>query len=120
MVQKMGAACRELPGRTLAIGDLSPPQQKLLDIFREIGFGQILGLSVREGEPLLDSPLRFKRTVRLDMGIEEPVKGERQPFLLKTEAIRFFHALRVIDDGVVARIQVQEGLPKSMEIEGTA
>lgn len=99
---------------------LSPAQNQLLDLMAEINFGRIEQLVVRGGEPVLQPPPKVVRKIKL--GADNGPRQERdgRDFLLKEKVQEFFGHLEDLGTGTVMRIEVQAGLPFSMEIEESA
>jgi len=96
---------------------LSPTLRRFLEILQRINHGTISDLRVRAGEPVLDSPLKVVRQIKL--GAENGPRPEsgRADFMLKAQHIEFFKALRAIGSGTIAELEVKHGLPFMMVVE---
>ena len=91
--------------------DLTVQQRSLLEIMREHQFGRIENMSVRAGQPILDSDMNVVRTARLggeSGGTRVPSTDE---FELKRSFCELFEELARIDNGVVVRLEFKRGLP---------
>ena len=99
---------------------LSPTQRRLLDLMLDINFGRIERLTVSGGEPVFDPPPKVVRKIKIggDNG-PRPERSERD-FALRPKVREFFGHLTGLGTGTITRIEVQAGLPFSMEIEEPA
>jgi len=90
---------------------LSFDRRQLLEFLFHIYFGQIQDLHVRECEPVLDPLPTFFRRVR--PGCEHRKRHIAYPddYQLKKQVIGFFDYLDRFQDGVIAVVKVQDGLP---------
>lgn len=97
--------------------ELSPPRRRLIEQCQRINFGRLENLVVRRGEPVFDPPPRVVREIRF--GAENGPRPEtRKPdFILKTEVRDLFAQLEALGNGVVARLDIQRGLPFRMTVE---
>jgi len=96
---------------------ISPSQQKLLTEMQRINYGRILGLTVRNGQPVMDPPPRIVREIKFggDNGPRpESLKGD---FALKAQVRDLFAQLEALGDSVITSIEIQRGLPFRMTVE---
>jgi hypothetical protein len=109
-----------LPSQQLRRSDLSAPRQQLLDVCRRIGFGYLPDLPVVDGEPVLSA----SQPVVIDYVFGKPGNGLRpragQDFLLKAQATQLFGYLDQLQNCVITRLVVQDGLPFRMFVTTTA
>jgi hypothetical protein len=100
--------------------DLSARRAGLLQLMQAINFGHIEGLTVREGNPILDPPPRVIRDVKF--GGENGPRPETgaDDFLLKSQVVELFQQFDGLKDGVIAVLEVKHGLPFRMLIEVAA
>lgn len=89
-------------------GALSPAYQEIAKRMQEIGFGTIRDLPVVLGQPNLKAANVIKRR-RLTRPKNTVTFGD--DFELRTEHIELFETLAEIENGIVACIEVQYGLP---------
>lgn len=96
---------------------LSSALRRFLEILQRINHGTIYDLRVRAGEPVLDSPLKVVRQIKLGAENGPRPESARGDFALKAQHIEFFAQLRAIGDGTVAELEVKHGLPFMMAVE---
>jgi hypothetical protein len=97
--------------------DLSPNQAKLLECMQSVNFGKVKRLHFRNGQPVFDPQphvvKKFKfdgeNGCRLELGLKD--------FRLKDNAMEFFSQLSRLENGIVECLEIQHGLPISMEVE---
>jgi hypothetical protein len=80
---------------------------------QEIGFGKICDLPVEGGEPVLKRANVLKRRKLNKCKLAPVCSGD---FILKSEHIEFFKTLDEICDGVIACLDIQNGLPSQIDI----
>ena len=90
---------------------LSPARRRLLEICQKINFGRIENLSIRDGEPVLD-PLP-SIVQQLKFGGENGPRPElgTADCCLKEEHVQLFDVFDQLQNGVIATLEVQNGLP---------
>jgi hypothetical protein len=95
----------------IAKRSLPPARQRLVESMQRLHYGQIQGLRIRDGQPVLDPPPRVIRDVKL--ASEESPRPERGQcdFLIKQQVIELFAYFDQIHDGVIDLIEVKHGLP---------
>lgn len=105
------------PGRELTRRMLKRSEQRLIEIAREVGYGSLPNIAVRNGELLLGEKVKTKRKLRLgknDRGrCTQPVSED---FKLKQHHLDLIDKIRRIKDGVVS-IEIQDGLPVDLVVE---
>jgi hypothetical protein len=78
-------------------------------------FGRIENMSVRAGEPVLDSDVKVVRVVRLG-GESDPLKlTNAEDFELKIQVRDLFDELARLENGTVIRLEFRQGLPFLLE-----
>ncbi len=95
-------------------GALSPAQQRIINPMREMGFGKIRRLSIINGEPDLKGALV---TTRKKLTKPESVSQITSDFELSAEHFELFRTIREIQNGIIACLEVQHGLPCHLETE---
>ncbi len=96
---------------------LTPPQARLVELMQRLNFGRIEDLHILNGSPLFDPPPRVFRDVRPGRDNAPRPEAGKADFDLKAEVIDLFAHLEAVGDGVIARIEVQRGLPFRMTFE---
>jgi hypothetical protein len=94
---------------------LSPARRRLVSLIRDVHFGRIEELQVRQGQPLFSPPPRVIRTVKV-AGSKATKPSQRDDAELKRESLDVLRELEALGDGVVRRIEVAHGVPLFMEI----
>ena len=84
---------------------------------QRINFGRIFDLSVRNGQPVMDAPLRIVREIKF--GGENGHRPEiaKADFTLKNQVRDLFVQLETLGNGVIPCIEIQRGLPFRMTVE---
>ena len=83
---------------------------------REIGWGEIENLQIRNGEPILDSPsTHTAREISLDKDyVPSPYRpGEK----LKPHVVKMLKQFRSTRDGTVPIIHIKDGLPVRLRVD---
>ena len=98
---------------------LSSSQRRLVELMRRINYGRIEALHVHAGEPVFEPPPRVVRKVKIGGENGPRPETKSQDFTLRKEVVEFFEHLEALGTGVVRCIEIKNGLPFSMDIEGT-
>ena len=117
----MAAKCvqgfAERIGQGLTIHMLRPSEQRLINIAREVGYGIVPDIPVRNGKLVLGTKVKTKRKHRLgkaDKGRNR--KAVSNEFKVKQQHLDLITTIRRIRDGMVS-IEVQDGLPVHLVVE---
>ncbi len=97
--------------------DIPPAGKQLVELMQRVNFGRIEGLTVRNGEPVMDSPPHIFREIKFcgDNGPRpESIKAD---FALKAQVRDLFAQLEAMGDGIIRSIEIQRGLPFRMTVE---
>ena len=94
--------------------DLSPARRRLVEEMQRLNFGHIMDLRVRNGEPAFDSSMRIIRRVQFGRDNAPHREASKMDFAIKAKVIELLTLLEEIGDGVIERIDVQDGLPCGM------
>jgi hypothetical protein len=78
---------------------------------QRLHFGQIVGLRIVAGQPVLDPLPRFVRDRKLGSEPMPRLSSPREDFLLKEQVVELFAYFDQIGDGVIDLIEVKHGLP---------
>jgi hypothetical protein len=96
--------------------DLRNSERQFLAGLQRLGYGRLQGLSIRDGELVLDPWPTTIRDVKFGARPNQPEpKGD--DFLLKQQLVEFFEYVRSVESGVIRVLEVKNGLPFSMSIE---
>ena len=93
---------------------LSPAQQRITNRMREMGFGKIRNLSIINGEPILKGATI---TTRRKLTKPEAMFKFKSDSELSTEHFELFRTINEIQNGIIACLEVQHGLPCHLEID---
>jgi hypothetical protein len=102
---------------TLKKSHLTPARQRLLELMQSIDHGKIKGLSIIDGQPVLAPPPRIVQKIKFTAA-DTFQTAVSEDFTLKKETTEFFKRLDRLGTGVVKCIEVKNGVPFSMDIEG--
>jgi hypothetical protein len=84
---------------------------------QRIGFGRIKRLAIVNGEPLVNPPPRIYRAHRLTGPNQRRRETELEDFGLKQRVVDLFEELDRLGSGVIAVLEVRDGLPYEMALE---
>ncbi len=96
---------------------LSAPRQALVRLFQSVNFGQIIGLAIRDGDPVFHPEPTVLLDVKLDADEGERPEADLADFTLRDEVRRLFARLDQLQNGTVERIEVRSGVPRRVIIE---
>jgi hypothetical protein len=99
---------------------LSQPRQQLIVLMQTIGFGQILGLVVKGGEPVLDPPPEIVREVKLGPRKDIWTGNPNVNCALKVPVVQLFAQLDLLGTGTIEMLEVHDGLPFRLRLRGKA
>jgi hypothetical protein len=98
--------------------DLSPARKALVRLFQSVNFGQIIGLAIRDGEPVfLDPEPTVLVDVKLDGDEGERPEADLADFTLRQEVRRFLAHLEQLKNGTVERVELRNGIPRRIVIK---
>lgn len=100
--------------------ELSPSRSGLLELMQSINFGQVLGLIVRHGEPILDPLPRILREHKF--GSENGPRPElaSRDFHLKSQVVELFGYLDQARNCTIEALEIKHGLPFRMIVAEVA
>ena len=99
---------------------ISSARQRLLELMQELRFGQIEGLDVRDGEPVLEPGPRVVRDIVFGKdNAPHQALGQRD-FILRFQVIELFDFFDQERSFQVERLVVNNGLPVRMTVAGMA
>ncbi len=96
---------------------LSQARQELVELIQSIRFGRIVGLVVRDGEPVFEPGPQVERSIKLlvaDGGASRPPPAD---FNVKRAVAALMEILDTIGNGTIERIEVRHGLPFQMILQ---
>jgi hypothetical protein len=96
---------------------LSDARQALVRLFQSLNFGQVLGLMVENGDPILSPAPIVLLDVKLDADEVERHEAALRDFVLRAEVRRLMICLDQLGNGRIERIEVRSGIPRRVIIE---
>jgi hypothetical protein len=102
------------------VQDLSPGQRSLVELMHVHQFGRIENMSVRDGQPILDSNVKVVRVARLGGGSDAAKFIRTDEFGLKRQVRDLLEELERLQDGIVIRLEFRHGLPFLLETTPSA
>ena len=97
---------------------LSPSRRRLVDLMRTIGFGEILNLAIRAGEPQFDPPPEVVREVKLGGGKETRCVAASGNFALRDQVVDLFEQIELLGTGTIESLEIKGGLPFRLRLRG--
>jgi hypothetical protein len=96
---------------------LSAPRRALVRLMQTMNFGHVIGLTIRNGEPVFHPTPTVWCDVKLDSDEGERKEANLPDFVLPREVLRLMIRLDDIQDGRIERIEVRSGIPRRVVIE---
>ena len=96
---------------------LSAARQALVRLFQSVNFGQIIGLAIRNGDPMFHPEPTVLLDLKLDADDVERPEAGLTDFTLRDEVRRLLAHLDRLQNGTVERIEVRSGVPRRVIIE---
>lgn len=103
--------------RALRKSDLSPARRWLVENMQRLGYGRLTHMILVNGEPLTNPPPRMYRDHRLTGPNRSRPEAQLKDFVLKQRLVALFEQFDRIGNGVVAVLEVRDGLPYGMRLE---
>ena len=99
------------------LSDLSTPRQVFIRQCQRMGFGKIVGLAVRGGDPIFTEATQILIDVKLEA--DEGPRAEQQlgDFVLCAELVRLFRKLDTVRDGEINLVEVRTGIPRRIVLK---
>jgi len=101
----------------LRFSQLSSPRQALIRLFQSVNFGQVLALTIQDGEPVFHPEPMVLMDVKLDADEGERPELELSDFTLRDEVRRLMQRLDEFKNGRIERIEVRHGIPWRLTVE---
>ena len=98
--------------------DLVPSERRFTAAMQQLGFGRFEFLRIDSGEIALDP--RPTAVSNVKFGAKSSIKTLPGEFELKAQVAEFFEYVRSVGAGEIRTLEIQHGLPFSMEIEHRA
>ena len=99
---------------------LTPAQAELVELMQQLDFGNIEGLIVQDGQPVLKPRPRIVRDVKFGAGNGCRSEAGLTDFALKSSVQELMDTFSSIGNATVRRLEVKHGLPFRMQVEEVA
>src|SRR5438045_1768643 len=96
---------------------LSAPRQILLRLCQSVNFGQILGITIQNGDPVFHPAPTIFVDFKLDSDEGERQEADLPDFALRDQVRRLMARLDELKTGKIERIEVRSGIPRRVIIE---
>lgn len=100
----------------MRLSDLSPARQDLIRLCQNVVYGQLLGIGIKQGDPVLDPPPIVLIDIKLDSIDDARPEVALPDFVLREEIVRLVERLDYLCNGVIDRLEVRAGIPRRMTI----
>ena len=97
---------------------LSRPRQILIRLCQRVNFGSILNLLVADGEVSFGVPPEVVLDLKLDADLKPRPELRLSDFTLSIESCRLLAQIDSINNGVIERIVVHDGIPRRLALRG--
>ena len=97
---------------------LTPAQRRLVEFIHPVNYGRIEGLSVQNGQPVLDPPPRRLFQEKFSAKKQAEPKPSPAELATKPQVAQLMERLSSLADGTVVSIEIQNGLPFLASWEG--
>lgn len=99
---------------------LLPAQAELVELMQRLDFGNIEGLVIRDGLPVLEPRPRLVRDVKFGAGNGRRSETGLTDFALKSSVRELMDTFASLGNANVRRLEVKHGLPFRMQVEEAA
>ena len=100
--------------------DLSPAWRQFADVCSRLWTGSVHDLEIRGGEPAFAPHTVIVRTVSLTRGDRPCPPDPSDDYAVRREVLELIAHACQLGDGVIERIEVTAGLPRSFQLRGPA
>ena len=99
---------------TMTYSNLTQEDRNILSLMKTIDYGRLEHLVIQDGHIAKTKDSRMVRSIRFDA--KNTTRETDKNFLLSEKHMKFLDDVRKIGNAVINTIQIQAGLPVSMEI----
>jgi hypothetical protein len=103
--------------RVVRKSQLSPSRRQLVEKMQDLGYGEIRQLVVIKGEPVVEPLPKIVRRHKLTSPRRRQVPPRSEDYILKEQVVNLFDDFDQMGNGVVAVIEVRDGLPCEITLE---
>jgi len=98
----------------ITYSSLAPEERSILSLMKRIDYGRLEHLAIRDGRIIKTQNSRMVQSIRFDAKNTE--RKSDDDFLLTEKQTKFLDDVRRLSNAIINTIQIQAGLPVSMEI----
>ena len=102
---------------TERFSQLSVSRQALVRLFQAINFGELLGVAIKNGDPIFQPQPTALVDVKLDADEGPRPETALADFELRDEVRRLMTRLTELQNGTIVRIEIRAGIPRRLTIE---
>jgi len=99
---------------------LLPAQAELVELMQQLDFGNVEGLVIRNGLPVLKPRPRLIRDVKFGAGNGRRSETGLTDFALKSSVQELMETFGSLGNATVRRLEIKHGLPFRMQVEEVA
>ncbi len=99
---------------------LSEERQRLVNVMQRINYGRILGLVIRDGEPVFDPPPTVLRLFLFGKINDSNAKRGNEGFALKKKVAELFEIFDREQSLLIKELIIDNGLPVRMTVMDAA
>ena len=96
--------------------DLLPSEKRFVAYLRNLGFGRIVSIPIRNGELVLDPWPTTVQEVRFASSEAATSRTVSDKFDLKRQVVEFFEYVRAVEVGEILYLECRHGIPFAMEV----
>lgn len=96
----------------LRFSELSTARRAFVRQCQQMGFGKIVGVAVREGQPVFTDQTELLFDVKLDSDENPRPEQDLRDFAVTGEIVRLFSKLDAIGNGTIEHVEVRAGIPR--------
>ena len=106
---------KEMTSKTnMTYSSLAPEDRNILSLMKTIDYGRLEHLVIQEGHIARTKESRIVQSIRFDA--KNATRKSDDDFLLTEKQTKFLDDVRRLGNAIINTIQIQAGLPVSMEI----
>jgi hypothetical protein len=102
---------------SLRLSDLSRARQSLIRLCQSVVYGQLLGINIEHGNPVLDPLPTALIDLKLDTADDPRPELGLTDFELREEIVRLMARLDELQNVRIERIEVRAGIPRRVIFE---
>jgi hypothetical protein len=101
--------------KQVTISSLTPQRCQLVELIQDIHFGHIAHITVRNGEPELNSETIIERDIKLNK-IDHRPQDTQEDYILTKEFQILLKQITKLGNGTIRKLEIMHGLPFLMRV----